>query len=166
MKNWEYLKTRQRVFNKKNVLAFADYLYTERRGQAHYVPLYCNDLVRLTTLNLPGNTEPEVMCCVIGEMYEYFIGPVYTGGLEGRGVTVTAVSTSACVSALIEKARFADPTIPRMAQELWLQRKLCDLVKSNDRRTALATNGSRDSALVQRAQRCSELVRKIAQPLA
>lgn len=150
----------QRTLDKKNAYAFASYLYRERGKYIYYQPL-CEGVLAEAT----PETKGEAVCCLLGEMYEYFVGqPMYKGLLQDDSFDLTTrqemVITRLCrVSKRKSRASSQD-----------LRNQLVYLARVNDSVVANAwvgmESGRRDRLYeesdIQRARTCAGAVRELA----
>ena len=87
-----------KLLNKNNMIKFADYLYKEKNGYVYYQPLCVESLV-----DYDGK---EIKCCVIGEMYDFFLEePVYISGSSSHGFTIEIEhTTNGAIRKLVDRS--------------------------------------------------------------
>lgn len=125
--------------NKKNLLAFADHLYSEKNGRVYYQPLSRYYLVE--------EREKEIFCCVLGEMYHYITGEY--------------ISTNISLMGLFLKMRKLAKNIDKHNRNLF-EEGLSYLMYLNDSGNFINKKDSDEKILIDRAKRCSDHCRKIA----
>lgn len=125
------LKSKTRKFDKKNALAFAEELYSEKDGEVRFLKLCSGELSN-------GKAGKRTMHCAVGEAYFKFVSQdmrqVLSYDLKEKEYDSELCpqsdgSTAAAIDALVAKAALKLPT---KANKRKLTDAIYDCVETND----------------------------------
>lgn len=136
------------VFNKKNTLALADSIHTDKGGRVSFVKL-CDGKLRTKSGSL-------VMHCAVGEAYYNFVSRSLTSVFKYD-------STSEAIHALVERAK-----LKKGVSQDELEEVLDKVVEVNDSKDTLGCNLSEPhfvTVLEDRARKVADYFRREVAPL-
>jgi hypothetical protein len=153
-------KSKTLIFNKKNTLALADAIYTDKGGIVSFLKLCGGDLKN-------GKDGGRTTHCAVGEAYFTFVShdmskifKVKNHEYESKydGVESEA-ATAKVIDALVNRAQLKKPTEANKEKLAWA---LDNAVSEND---GLDHNDKSLSTYAERSQRVAEVFRKEVAPL-